>query len=110
MNPLLTVRLIPRGKKDVVALLTMLPDLEKCRPYLDGFDMTEDQKAEFIHMLWGIMESFAYQGFGLHPVQLCRDGGAAEFPIRHIDAVNSGKKLIEGTCIEATAESGGEAP
>ena len=110
VNPLQAVRLIPRGQKDVIALLTMLPDLEKYRPYVDGFDMMEDQKTELIHTLWGIMESFADQAFGLHPVRLCRNGGAAEISIRHTDAVNSKAPLIEGTCREAADESGGEMP
>ena len=46
----------------------MPPDLDKYRPYLDGFDLDEEQKAEFIHALWTIMEGFADRAFGLHPV------------------------------------------
>ncbi|MBB4286082.1 hypothetical protein [Roseospira goensis] len=48
----------------------MRPELEKYRPYVDGFDLTEAQKAELIHTLWTIMEAFADQAFGLHPAQL----------------------------------------
>ena len=45
-------------------------DLEKYRPYLDGHDMTDEQKDECIRAVWKIMESFADQAWGLHPVQL----------------------------------------
>lgn len=57
-----------RGEKDLLRPV-MLPDLEKYRPYLDGYDMTEAQKDEFIHTLWTIMEAFADRAFGLHPAQ-----------------------------------------
>jgi hypothetical protein len=43
----------------------MPPDLEKYRPYVDGFDLTEAQKVELIHTLWAIMESFVDRAFGL---------------------------------------------
>lgn len=48
----------------------MPADLEKYRRYLDGYDLDEVQKAEFIHTVWTIMESFVDRAFGLHPVQL----------------------------------------
>ena len=48
----------------------MPADLEKYRRYLDGYDLDEAQKAEFIHTVWAIMESFVDRAFGLHPVQL----------------------------------------
>ena len=44
-------------------------DLDKYRPYVDGFDLSEAQKDELIHTLWTIMEAFADQAFGLHPAQ-----------------------------------------
>lgn len=50
----------------------MQPDLEKYRPYVDRYDLTEEQKVELIHTVWTIMESFVDSAFGTHPVQLCQ--------------------------------------
>lgn len=51
----------------------LLPDkLEKYRPYLEGYDLTEEQEAELIRTLWTIMESFVDQAFGEHPAQQSR--------------------------------------
>ena len=43
-------------------------NIEKYRPYLDEFDMSEEQKAEFIKAMWTIMQSFANQAFEQNPV------------------------------------------
>lgn len=37
--------------------------------YLADADMTDDQKRDFIQMLWNIMVAFADLGFRAHPVQ-----------------------------------------
>ena len=47
----------------------MCPDYRKYLTYLEGTDLTEAQKAELIHSVWTVMESFADRAFGLHPVQ-----------------------------------------
>lgn len=47
----------------------MQPDIEKYRPYVDGFDLTEDQKVELIHTVWHIMESFVDRAFGMDSTQ-----------------------------------------
>ncbi len=47
----------------------MPKDLEKYRPYLSDFDMSEEQKTEFIKVMWTIMQSFADQAFGLNSEQ-----------------------------------------
>lgn len=44
-------------------------DVEKYQAYLDGADMTEEQKEEFLHALWSIIVSFVDLGFGVHPMQ-----------------------------------------
>ena len=41
-------------------------DVQKYRKHLDGFDLTEAEKADLIHSLWTIMESFADRAFGLN--------------------------------------------
>ncbi len=40
-------------------------NLEKYRPYFEEFDMTDEQRDEFIETLWLIVNSFADQSFGL---------------------------------------------
>lgn len=42
-------------------------NLEKYRPYLDEFDMSTEQKDEFIQTLWTVMQSFADQAFECSP-------------------------------------------
>lgn len=48
-------------------------DVEKYQAYLDGADMTEEQKKEFLQALWSIIVSFVELGFGVHPVQMVRE-------------------------------------
>ena len=48
-------------------------DLEKYRPYLDGFDMTEKQKDEYLELVWQIVGSFVDVAWGVHPVQLAME-------------------------------------
>ena len=44
-------------------------DLDEFIHFLEDTNWSEDQKAEYLQTLWGIMVSFAAMGFGLHPVQ-----------------------------------------
>ena len=48
-------------------------DLEKYRHYLDGFDMTEKQKDEYLETVWQIVGSFVDAAWGVHPVQLAME-------------------------------------
>ena len=47
----------------------MKPDYNKYIPMLDEYDMTHEQKIEFINTLWNVMQSFVDRAFGIHPVQ-----------------------------------------
>ena len=51
----------------------MKPDTEKYLAMIDDWDMTREQKIQYIHDLWHIMESFVDRAFGVHPVQRARD-------------------------------------
>ncbi|MCF6354795.1 MAG: hypothetical protein L3J26_06785 [Candidatus Polarisedimenticolaceae bacterium] len=51
----------------------MILDFEKYLPYLDEFDLSQDQKLEFIKTVWQLMESQVDQAFGFHPVQQARE-------------------------------------
>lgn len=44
-------------------------DPDKYAPYLADMDMTDDQKAELLRVLWSIMATFVQIGFGDDPVQ-----------------------------------------
>ena len=40
---------------------------------IEEWDMTREQKIQYIHDLWRIMEGFVDRAFGVHPVQQARD-------------------------------------
>jgi hypothetical protein len=44
-------------------------DVEKYQAFLDGSDMTDVQKEEFLQALWSIIVNFVDLGFGVHPAQ-----------------------------------------
>ena len=44
-------------------------DVERYQGYLDGTDMTNAQKEEFLQAIWLVMISFVEWGFEVHPVQ-----------------------------------------
>ena len=44
-------------------------DVEKYQAFLDGSDMTEVQKEEFLQALWTIIVNFVDLGFEVHPAQ-----------------------------------------
>jgi hypothetical protein len=46
------------------------PDLSKYQSYLDGLEVTPEQKRELLESLWSIMCAFADFGFGIEPTQL----------------------------------------
>jgi hypothetical protein len=48
----------PAPKKPILTV-----DVEKYQAYLDGADMSEAQKEEFLQALWSIMVSFVDLGF-----------------------------------------------
>lgn len=47
----------------------MTPDLQKYRPLVEEFDLTDAEKDELIHTVWQIMESFVDRAFGVDPTQ-----------------------------------------
>jgi len=44
-------------------------DLEKYLAPLKDWDISEDQKTEFIYTLWNLLRNFAEIGFEIHPAQ-----------------------------------------
>ncbi len=51
----------------------MKPDIEKYLAMIDDWDMTREQKIQYIQDLWHIMESFVDRAFSKHPIQSARD-------------------------------------
>lgn len=52
---------------------SMSPDIEKYRRFVERFDLAEEAKAELIHTVWRIMESFVDRAFERDPVQQIQD-------------------------------------
>lgn len=44
-------------------------DVERYQAYLDGSNMTQAEKEEFLQVLWTIIVGFVEMGFGVHPLQ-----------------------------------------
>lgn len=57
-------------------------DVEKYKAFLDGSDMTESQKEEFLQALWSIVVTYVELGFGVHPLQQVCDDGSESDPDR----------------------------
>ena len=69
-----------RWRNGMYCLIIMPVDLEPYRPYVDRFDLTEEEKAELVETVEAIMDCFADWAFGLDPVQqalsvkdICKD-------------------------------------
>lgn len=60
----------------------MLADVEKYRRYVDRFDLSDEQKAELIILMWEIVQVFADRALALEPQQLVtpRTRSAQETP------------------------------
>jgi len=72
---------------------TLSIDTARYQDYLDGADLTPEQKEAFLQGLWSIVVTFVELGYGVHPLQeACgkdhkTDG---ESPAQAADAVLSG--------------------
>ncbi len=76
----------------------MRPDVEKYLPMIEDWDMPRDQKIQFIHDLWHIMESFVDRAFGIHPLQQVMDKKTErdlQDSAKHIDSSYHPKKPPE---------------
>lgn len=45
----------------------MKPNIEKYRPFVEMYDLSEEQKVELIHDIWRIVESFVDRALGIDP-------------------------------------------
>lgn len=44
-------------------------DVAKYEQYLDGSDLSDEQKEEFLQAIWMFVSTFVELGFGVHPLQ-----------------------------------------
>ena len=65
---------------------TLKVDVEKYQSYLDGSDLSDAQKEEFLQSLWSIIVSFVELGYGVHPLQEVCGKDAGTLTERAIDA------------------------
>jgi len=49
--------------------------------YLEGSDLTETQKREFLDALWAVIVSFVDLGFGVHSLQQVNSDGCGQMEI-----------------------------
>lgn len=69
-------------------------DVERYQAYLDGTEMTNAQKEEFLQSMWQIIVSFVELGFDVHPLQeVCGKEGqnTTQSAVGAFDAVQSGQ-------------------
>ena len=61
----------------IAARPTLSIDAARYQAYLDGEDLTPEQKDEFLQDLWSVIVAFVELGYGVHPLQeACgKDGG-----------------------------------
>lgn len=52
-----------------VANKTLTIDVAKYQEYLDGADMTQEQKEDYLRAVWTVVMAFVELGFGVHPLQ-----------------------------------------
>ncbi|MBU2888246.1 hypothetical protein [Celeribacter halophilus] len=69
-------------------------DIERYQSYLDGSDLSNEQKVEFLNALWTVIVAFVDLGYGVHPVQA---GGAdiIDFPTPRSRCSNVSQKIGE---------------
>lgn len=83
-----------KDKFDLSSKPTMTVDVERYQKFLDGSDMSQAEKEEFLQMLWQIIVSFVELGYGVHPLQeVCgKDAGTVSGRAKEaMDAVISGE-------------------
>lgn len=71
---------------------TLTIDVERYQQYLDGSDLTPEQKEEFLKAAWSIVVTFVELGYGVHPLQeACGKGagGPDQGPQKAGDSLNS---------------------
>ena len=71
-------------------------DTQKYMKHLEGFDLTEAQKVEYIHNLAKVLQSWMDKAFGQHPVQQSIRAQSEEDAMRLEGSVSSNDKALTG--------------
>jgi hypothetical protein len=79
----------PRSNDLASTCVALTFDPDEYLQYLDDEDWTDDQKREFIQILWEIIVGFVDLGFDLHPVQQALDSSMPELEVESPDMVAS---------------------
>lgn len=61
------------GADDTSARPALTIDWDLYAEHLEGSDLSDDQKREFLEALWAIIVAFVDLGFGVHPLQQASD-------------------------------------
>lgn len=64
----------------------MTPDIEKYRPYVDHFDLTESGKQELVNHVWAMMENVIDRAFDSDPSQTAMAAGDRGIAKRALDS------------------------
>ncbi|MEL6486142.1 MAG: hypothetical protein AAFQ13_03225 [Pseudomonadota bacterium] len=70
----------------------MGPDYDKYRPLLDDFNLADEQKDEFIDVMWALLDSFVARAHGTDAVQRVLEERQKVSGSSDSDEVKSGKK------------------
>lgn len=75
-------------------------DVAKYQEYLDGSDLTPEQKEDFLRAVWSVVVTFVELGFDVHPLQeVCGKGvgTSTQRPKAAFDQVESNGQLTHRT-------------
>ncbi|MEL6857407.1 MAG: hypothetical protein AAFO74_03410 [Pseudomonadota bacterium] len=67
----------------------LLMDVERYLPMTEGFDLTDEEKQEFLQTLWNILVTVADLGLGLDPLQMLLGTSPQDATNQPADAVKS---------------------
>lgn len=48
------------------------PNYQELRPFIEGFNLTDEEKDEIILAVWNIAREFVEEAYGIHSVQLSK--------------------------------------
>ncbi|WP_117316095.1 hypothetical protein [Chromatocurvus halotolerans] len=70
-------------------------DVEKYRPYVDGFDLSQEQQDELLKAMWSMLETFVDRSFEEDPVQHLLGTASDSDGKSRNDEVDSDEKWID---------------
>lgn len=73
----------------------MGPDYEKYRPLLDDFNLADDEKDEFIDVVWALLDNFVARAHGTDAVQKMIDKQRNKSGSGDSDRVKSNGKTLK---------------